>query len=163
MRHSCVYSHITKYESTSQIYDAFFSSVEDPSTTDAQSTNSHRYVLVATITHDSWPLPETAWGCIDDIRAAEEEAAEKANVSKGGGGGGRGKKPPSASSKPGKGKKSKGGKEGGGGGGGGKESSDGVQSSSSLSNIDTGKPHWTLRVALRQSVRALYTIHTHSA
>ena len=103
---------------------------------------------MATILHDSWPRADTAWSCIADIKAAEEEKATTATSGGGGGGGGKGKKLPSASSKAGKGKKSKaGGKEGGGGGGG-----DGVQSSASLSNVDSSKPHWILRVALRQSV-----------
>ena len=114
---------------------------------------AQKFVMVATVLHNSWPFADTAWPYIDEIRSAEEE---KASVSGGaGGGGGKGKKPASASSKgSGSGKSKKAGGKGGGGGGkdgGGKESSAGVQSSSSLSNIDGSKPHWTLRVAIRQA------------
>lgn len=113
----------------------------------AETTGTHtKYVAVARVIHDSWPLAETAWPCIADIKMAEADAAEKASLASGGG---RGKKSPSAkTSKPKKGKG--GGKDGGSGAG--KETGEGIQSSTSLSNIDSNKPHWTLRVALRQSV-----------
>ena len=117
-----------------------------PTTTGEDSAPAHKYVMVASITHDSWPLSDTAWPHIAEIRSAEEE---RASTSGGGGGGAKGKKPPSASSKgAGKGKKAKGGREGGG-----KETSEGVQSSPSLSAIDATKPHWTLRVVIRQRDR----------
>ena len=106
----------------------------------SQPASTHKYVVTATIIRDSWPIADTAWSCIADIKMAEE-AAEKAA---GTGGKGDGKKTPSTS-KGSKGKKGK-------GGGGSKESGDRVQSSVSLSSIDASKPHWTLRVALRQSV-----------
>ena len=103
-------------------------------------------MIVATVLHNSWPFADTAWPYIDEIRSAEEE---KVGASGGaGGGGGKGKKPTSASAKSGG--KPKKGKGGGGGKEGGKEGSDGVSSSLSLSNIDGSKPHWTLRVAVRQ-------------
>ena len=116
-----------------------------PTSTDDSETE-HKYVMVASITHNSWPKEQTAWIYIDDIKLAEEEKSVTPGAAAGtGGGGGKGKKPPSASAKGGgKAKKAK-----GGGKDGGKDSSDGVQSSSSLTNIDSSKPHWTLRVVTR--------------
>ncbi|CAI7999820.1 Androglobin, partial [Geodia barretti] len=118
-----------------------------PSPSRDADTLTNKFVMVATVLHKSWPFADTAWPYIDEIRSAEEE---KANASgSAGGGGGKGKKPPSASSKSGSGAKPKKGK-GGGKDGGGKDGSDGVNSCQSLSNIDGSKPHWTLRVAIRQ-------------
>ena len=115
-------------------------------TSDDPPQTQHKYVMVASITHNSWQLAETAWPCIAEIQSAEEE---KVAPQGGGGGGGKGKKPPSASSKgSGKAKKAK-----GGGKDGGRDTSDGVQSSTSLCNIDASKPHWTLRVGVRQQDR----------
>lgn len=129
-----------------------------PQTADTTGTQT-KYVAVARVIHNSWPLAETAWPCIADIKMAEADASEKAALASGGG---RGKKSPSAkTSKPKKGKG--GGKDGGSGAG--KETGDGVQSSTSLSNIDSNKPHWTLRVALRQSVsigECTCTVHVYS-
>ena len=121
-------------------------SVESSSTTSA-----HRYVLVATVLHNSWLIPDTAWPFLADIKAAEEEAAEKLVVGGGGGGGKSGGRKPLSATKVGKGKKPKGGGGGGKEGAGGKDS-EGLQSSVSLTNVDVGKPHWILRMALKQSV-----------
>ena len=138
-------------------------SVESSSTTSA-----HRYVLVATVLHNSWPIPDTAWPFLADIKAAEEEAAEKLVVGGGGGGGKSGGRKPLSATKVGKGKKPKGGGGGGKEGAGGKDSGgEGLQSSVSLTNVDVGKPHWILRMALKQSVstsnstlRFTFTMHT---
>ena len=118
-----------------------------PQTAETMVTQT-KYVATARVIHDSWPLADTAWPYIGDIKIAEEaDAAEKAALTSGG----RGKKSPSTakSSKP---KKSKGGGAKDGGSGAGKETSEGAQSSTSLSNFDSNKPHWILRVPLRQSV-----------